>query len=120
MKNILLALTLCLLFGSCENNEEKYRKIIGVWHCTSWTSVRDKTDRCDDNVAFAFNNDKTYSSQLGSEKDQGKFTISGNLLTVSPEGKMDISVEILTLNETELKLLMNNAGIEETLVLKKQ
>jgi hypothetical protein len=109
-----------LILISCQNNEEKYQKIVGVWHCSSWTSVNDKSNRCQDNVSFAFNNDKSYSSQLGDEKDNGTYNISGELLTVSPEGKLDITVQIIKLTDKELTFIMNNAGIEETLALTKQ
>jgi hypothetical protein len=120
MKHFLLVLICCLALSSCQNNEEKYHKIIGVWQCTNWTTVNNPANRCDGNVSFAFNNDKSYTSQLGEEKDNGTYKISGELLTVSPEGKLDITVQIIKLNDTELTFLMNNAGIEETLEMKKQ
>ena len=120
MKHVVFIAFACIFLSACQNNEEKYQKIIGVWHCTSWTTINDKTNRCDGNVSFAFNNDKSYSSQLGGEKEQGTYKISGELLTVTPENKLDITVQIIKLNDTELTFLMNNSGIEETLEMKKQ
>ncbi|MEX0811192.1 MAG: lipocalin family protein [Chitinophagales bacterium] len=120
LKYIILIIAITLLLFSCEDPEQ-YKKISGHWECVEWTSVENPQNRCGGgNVYFKFEENKTYESKLGQTKDQGTYTISGSDLTVSPEGKLDIKVDIQKLNEDTLSFLMNAGGIQEKMVLLKK
>lgn len=116
---ILVSLTI-LLFNSCENPEQ-YKKITGHWECIHWTSVENPNNRCrEGNVYFKFQENKTYESRLGQTVDKGSYKLNENSLTVSPENKLDIKVDMLKLNDDTLSLLMNSGGIEERMILVKR
>jgi hypothetical protein len=99
---------------------EKYEQVTGEWECISWISKADSKDKCNHNVYFKFNEDKTYTSKLGKKEDQGNYKITDDILAVSPEGKMDITVRITKLNSDTMVFLMNQAGVEEILTLVKK
>lgn len=103
---------------SCSNSE-KYEKISGNWECITWINKSNGIDKCNNNVLFNFHPDKNYSSKLGSAQDSGSYKILNGLLYVSPIGKLEFAVKIIKLNNDTLELLMNQAGDEEILTMKK-
>lgn len=113
---ISILISLSVFLFSCEDSE-RYEEIAGHWVCVSWTSELDNQNRCKNDVYFNFNEDRTYTSKLGSDKDTGTYKIARSALTVSPEGKMEIRVDIQKLTNDSLKFLMNAGGIEETMIL---
>lgn len=122
MRFITITLLFSLLFSfySCSNNSKAYTKIVGEWNCTSWIAENSTQDKCDNNAYFKFNEDRTYSSKLGGVEDFGTYKIDRDKLLAQPDGKMVIGVKIITLDETSMTFLMNNAGVKETLKLAKK
>ncbi len=106
-------------FISCSNSED-YTKISGEWKCASWINKVKGVDKCSDNVHFKFQADKTYTSTLGSVTDSGSYKIDGDMLYVTPEGKMELAVKITKLNQDTLEFLMNQSGEDEVLTLVKK
>lgn len=120
MLKFIISLLIATLFFSCEDPEQ-YKKISGHWECVSWTSVQSTANKCGGgNVYFKFAEDKTYESKLGDVNDKGTFTFNGSDLTVSPEGKLDIKVDVQKLGTDTLSFLMNAGGIQEKMVLLKK
>lgn len=115
MKKIIVVL-IGLLLISCDNSEE-YDKIAGEWNCTSWIIASTGEDRCRDNVYFNFKKDKTYSSKIGGLEESGVYKLANGLLYSTPEGKLEIGVEINTLNKDTLQFVMSRSGSKETLTL---
>jgi len=118
MKKAFIISTILFTILSCSTSE-KYQQIAGHWECATWINESQDIDRCNDNVFFNFETDKTYRSQLGSAQDSGTFKIVGDKLYVTPEGKMEFAVRITHLTSDTLQMLMNQAGEEEILTLVK-
>ena len=116
MKKVFLLSTLLVFMFSCSNSE-KYQLISGSWKCNSWINEASGIDKCNNNVRFDFNADKSYQSILGKEKASGEYSIQDDLLYITPEGKMEFAVKINKLNSDTLILLMNQAGNKEVLTL---
>lgn len=115
MKKIIVVVVGLLLI-SC-GNAEKYDKIAGEWNCAEWIVASTGENRCNNNVYFNFKKDKTYSSKIGSLEESGVYKIANGLLYSTPEGKLEIGVEINTLNKDTLQFVMSRSGEKETLTL---
>ncbi len=115
-----LAIIMLVFIAISCTQSEKYEQISGEWVCTSWTSEGSTTNKCNGNVYFEFNEDKTYTSVIGNMKDSGTYKIMDNLLYANPKGKMQIAVQIIQLKADTLGLLMNQAGTKEKLILAKK
>ncbi|QHI36266.1 hypothetical protein IMCC3317_16260 [Kordia antarctica] len=111
-----LGLIFGLLLISCSNSEE-YEKIAGEWNCTTWITESTGADRCRDNVYFNFKGDKTYDSKIGGQEESGTYKIANGLLYSTPKGKLEIGVEITTLNTDTLQFVMSRSGEKEILTL---
>ncbi len=115
MKKLLVVL-FGLLIISCDNSEE-YDKITGEWNCTTWITESTGNDRCNDNVYFNFKRDKTYTSKIGSQEETGIYKIANGRLYSTPEGKLEIGVEINKLSKDSLQFIMSRSGEKEILTL---
>jgi len=115
MKKLLIVIAGLLLI-SCENAEQ-YDIIAGEWNCTEWITESTGTDRCNDNVYFNFKRDKTYASKIGSQEETGSYKIANGLLYSTPDGKLEIGVEINKLNKDTLQFIMSRSGEKEILTL---
>lgn len=115
MKKIIIVI-FGLLLISCDNSEQ-YEKITGEWNCSKWIVESTGKDRCNNNVYFNFKSDKTYVSKIGGLEEVGVYRITNGLLYSTPEGKMEISVEINTLHKDTLQFIMSRSGEKETLTL---
>ena len=118
MKKTFILLAISVLLASCPNNEN-YKRISGQWECTSWVNQSKNIDKCRNNVRFEFRQDKTYNSGLGGARDSGDYRIMNDLLYVTPKGKLEFAVQITKLTGDTLVFLMNQAGEEEILTLKR-
>ncbi len=118
MKKVIL-LAVVLLSMSC-NDSERYKDIVGEWECVNWISVGSSENKCDDNVYFKFNQDKTYASKIGGDDATGVFKIANGLLYSTPEDRMEIAVEINVLNPDTLQFTMSRSGNKEVLTLLKK
>jgi len=116
MKKVFLLSALLVFILSCSNSE-KYQLISGSWKCSSWINKASGIDKCNNNVSFDFNADKSYQSILGKEKASGEYSIQDDLLYITPQGKMEFAVKIIKLKSDTLTLLMNQAGNKEILTL---
>ncbi|WMI69005.1 lipocalin family protein [Mangrovimonas sp. YM274] len=114
----LLVLPLALSLFNC--NSEKYELLNGKWNCLSWTIESSEDNQCSNNVYFMFSPNKTYSSKIGNLEEKGHFILSGDKLICTPEGKMDIGVEINTLTTDTLRFTMNRSGQKEVITLLKE
>ncbi len=119
MKTSAIYFSFFIFIFSCSNSD-KYERIIGEWKCVSWTSEAKGMDKCKNNVYFKFEQNKTYISKIGSEKDSGSFRIQNEMLYVTPAGKKEFVVGINQLNNDTLVFLMNLAGEEEILTLNRK
>ncbi|MBA7578485.1 hypothetical protein ES708_20350 [subsurface metagenome] len=98
----------------------KYEKLIGDWECISWINKASNANKCNNNVYFKFSEDRTYYSKIGKVEDSGKYEIINNILYASPNGKMELAVQIKKINSDTLEFLMNLGGVEEVLTLVKK
>lgn len=91
----------------------------GSWDKQEWKDLTN--DKLIPNqMDFAFDSDRRYEVDYGSEKEIGKYWISGKYLHTVEDGKAEKKVEILKLNQDTLIFQMNRAGtIEEVFLLKK-
>lgn len=112
----LLLLPFLLMFFSCSDSK-RYDTITGDWTCVSWTSPVQSGNQCDDNVFFTFHRDKTYHSNIGGERDTGTYWIDQRFIAFDPNDKLKIKVEVINLTSDTLSFHMNNAGIQEKMVL---
>jgi len=118
MKKVILLVTV-LLAMSC--NDAKYAEdIIGEWECASWIETATSKDKCNNNAYFSFKTDKTYTSKVGAQDTKGTYKIADGILYSQPEGKLEIAVEINTLNADTLSFTMSRSGNEEILTLIKK
>lgn len=114
-----ISLLCIVLFMSC-NDAEYSKNIIGEWECISWIEQATSKDNCNNNVSFTFNEDKTYSSKIQSANATGNYKIENGLLYSTPKGKMEIAVEINTLNTDTLEFTMSRSGNKEIMTLIKK
>ncbi len=109
----LVGLSIYLL--GCDTAE--YETIQGDWHCSSWIVTATGAQQCRGDVRFSFSTEKTYTSDIGSIHQQGKFDIINDQITFYPEGSMAIGVKVDQLNMDTLAFTMNRAGSEEKMIL---
>ena len=118
MRKLLMLLTI-LLIVSC--NDSKYAKdIVGDWECISWIDTATSRDKCNDNAHFSFKEDNTYTSKVGAQETKGTYKIADGILYSKPDDKLEIAVEINTLNADTLSFTMSRSGNEEVLTLIKK
>lgn len=80
MKYFIFLICFIGLIIGCKQNNETAEKLIGNWQAVSWTVPQLSKENNTENVRFEFNTDKTYSAQLGSRSEKGKWYISMGLL----------------------------------------
>jgi len=115
--NKILISAIVSLLVSCTTEQEKYAAISGEWNAAAWLVRGQPSDKNLSNVYFRFNQNKTYQSQLGAQKESGTFRIKGDYLYTQAPDRLEIMVKISKLTSDTLVLDMNNAGQEETLIL---
>ncbi|SDS13516.1 Lipocalin-like domain-containing protein [Formosa sp. Hel1_31_208] len=118
MKKLLLLLTISLTM-SC--NDSKYAEaIVGEWECVSWIDTASSKEKCNNNAYFSFKKDMTYTSKVGAQETNGIYKIVDGVLYSTPKDKLEIAVEINTLNADTLSFTMSRSGNEEILTLIKK
>ena len=119
--NLIRPGSILLLFFifSCSSNENEIL-LHGEWVCTSWTSAVNPANRCNNNVYFKFSEDKKFNSEITTLKEEGTYYIRKDVLYTQAEGRKEINVRILKLNQDTLHFGMNRGGVEEDLVLIKK
>lgn len=124
MKSLLFsrALPVGLIFIfllSCTETESPYnvQELSKSWNCTELYQNDEVQQFIPGTIRFVFNTDSTYSYQGGIHKEQGKWWLEGTLLVTQAEGDMVKKVEIESLNDTTLQLLMNDRGAQTRMKL---
>ena len=118
MKKLVL-IVIVLFVVSCA--DLKYAEdIVGEWECVSWIDVASSKDKCTGNAYFSFKKDKTYTSKVSAQETKGTYKIVDGILYSSPEGKLEIAVEIKKLTVDTLSFTMSRSGNAEILTLVKK
>ncbi|WP_196888500.1 lipocalin family protein [Aureivirga sp. CE67] len=116
-KKVLLLSSLMLSLISCDDSQD-YKDIAGEWKCANWTAESSgNKNMCNDNVYFNFNEDKTYNSKVGGLEEKGTYRLFGGNLYSTPEGKMEIAVELGKMSKDSLQFIMSRSGDKEVLTL---
>lgn len=120
MKYFIFLICFTGLIIGCKQNNETAKKVLGNWQAVSWTVPQLSKENNTENVRFEFNTDKTYSAQLGSHSEKGKWYISMGLLYTQAEGLAEIATKIKKVQNDSLVLELNRGGILEELTLIKK
>lgn len=119
IKTIFLAYTFCIMTISCVNSENK-ALLVGEWKGAEWL-VGDNPSVYDaKKVHFTFTSVGGYSSDFGGDKERGTYILRDDKLYTTPEGQLEIMVEIAKLTKDSLVFNMNRSGQAETLTLVKK
>ncbi len=122
MKHLRLILFLfCATFVaiSCVNSEKKVL-LVGEWKGAEWLVGGNPSDYDAKLVHFSFANDGGYHSDFGGDKEKGTYILRDDKLYTTPEGQLEIMVEIAKLTKDSLVFNMNRSGRAETLTLVKE
>ncbi len=101
---------------SCINSENK-ALIIGNWIGAEWLVGGNSSDYDAKLVHFSFTKAGGYTSEFGNDKENGIYILRDNKLYTTPEGQLEIMVEIAKLTKDSLVFNMNRSGQSETLTL---
>ena len=104
---------------SCDSQEELYKMLEGDWHGVSW--VLEDSDRGYDasSVFFSFNEDRTYTAQLGTREEKGDYYLANQMLYTNAEDQDEMSVRVQRLTNDTMVFRMNRGGQMEILTLAK-
>lgn len=110
MKNSLFIISIFFFLSTCTNEKEQF--LVGKWQATKLMEADQILDVPVEEVFFTFNENKiyTFNSTLN-YKEAGKYEQSGNILYTTDTLQKDAkrkAVKILTLDETSLKLEMED------------
>lgn len=91
----------------------------GDWHGVSW--VLEDSDRGYDasSVFFSFNEDRTYTAQLGTREEKGDYYLANQMLYTNAEDQDEMSVRVQRLTNDTMVFRMNRGGQMEILTLAK-
>ncbi len=107
---------LCLMAISCINTSNK-ALLVGDWKGVEWLVGGNPSDYDAKQVHFNFANNGGYSSEFGADKEKGTYILRDDKLYTTPEGQLEIMVEIAKLTKDSLVFNMNRSGQAETLTL---
>jgi len=108
----------CLFLSACITSYEE-AALHGQWKTTDW-SVVDSGKKISQKMDFTFSADERYEVDYGSQKEVGRYWISGTSLRTIEDGQSEKTVKIKQLTSDSLVLEMNRAGSLEMVVLLKQ
>lgn len=117
-KYTVFVLAYCFMAVSC-NNSEKQTLLMGNWTGAQWLVGGNPSEYDAKQVHFTFTKDG-YSSDFGGEKEKGTYYLRDNDLYTTPDGQMEIMVQIAKLTKDSVVFNMNRSGQAETLTLVKQ
>ena len=108
-----------LTLQSCDSQEKLYEMLEGDWHGVSW--VLEDSDRGYDasSVFFSFNEDRTYTAQLGAREEKGDYYLANQMLYTNAEDQDEMSVRVQRLTNDTMVFRMNRGGQMEILTLAK-
>jgi hypothetical protein len=116
---IFLSLALSLLTVSCINTDNK-KLLVGNWKGAEWLVNGNPSEYDAKLVSFQFAEDGGYQSDFGGDKEKGTYIVRDEKLFTTPEGQLEIMVEIAKLTKDSLVFNMNRSGQAETLILVKE
>ena len=122
MKKIQLVLAcfmMSLLMTSCVQSENK-GLLVGDWKGTQWLVDGNPSEYDAAKVSFHFANDGGYSSDFGGDKEKGTYILREDKLYTTPDGQLEIMVQISKLTKDSLVFDMNRSGRPEKLTLVKK
>jgi hypothetical protein len=114
MKYGIICLLITLLACTFEQNKPL---LIGEWTLLEWKITSTGEQRTGYKMDFTFSDDDTYSVDYGSEKELGKWSISGNNLYTTEQGMARKMVRITQPVNDTLQFEMNRSGQLELITL---
>lgn len=101
---------------SCINTSNK-KLLVGDWKGAEWLVDSNPSIYDAKKVFFHFGNDGGYSSDFGGDKEKGSYLLRDDKLYTTPDGQLEIMVQIAKLTKDSLVFNMNRSGQPETLTL---
>ncbi len=96
---------------------ENTKGVLGEWTAIQWTEANTGEVVEDDPVQFSFRDDKTYTIDYGTEKEEGIYWLEGKRLYTKEEEGIAKKVMLENVKQDTLVIAMNRFGQLETLVL---
>lgn len=109
----------CFGIISCIQSENK-EFLIGKWKGSEWLIDGNPSSYDAKNVHFEFMNSGGYTADFGGSKEKGTYILAEDKLYTTPEGQLEIMVEIAKLTKDSLVFNMNRSGQAEQLTLIKE
>ena len=121
MKRYIIPFTIILTIAwSCQSENQNKTLIIGQWEVDQWLVGMDKTEKQSLKATFNFEENGRYDIDYTTQKEAGKYRVSGNKLYTTEDGQLEKMVKITRLNTDTLEFEMNRGGQKEVLILVKQ
>lgn len=114
---ILALAVLAFIFSSCSSKWDE-ASLYGKWEVDDWV-VNSSGKKISQQMDFAFQSDKTYELDYGTEKEIGTWYLAGEYLHTKENGSIDKSVKIKHLSMDALQFEMNRSGSLEFVTLKR-
>ncbi len=122
MQNKLIALISILILtiiGACQENAFNDQFLKGSWKIHTW-KIESSTELITGKMDMTFEQDGLYQIDYGSEKENGKYWVSGDYLHTVENQKSEKKVKILSLSQDTFSIQMNRSGRIENVVLVKK
>lgn len=107
-----------LIAVSCVNSDNK-ALLVGNWKGAEWLAEGKTSGNDASKVQFSFAGDGGYNSDFGGAKEKGTYILRNDKLYTTPDGQLEIMVEVAKLTKDSLVFNMNRSGQAETLILVK-
>ncbi len=118
MKNANLLSILLIFLLSCTPDSYK-TDILGSWKQVEWTIV-ESGQAIKQTMDFTFFDNERYEVDYGTEKEVGKYWLTGSDLYTKEDNRVEKKVKIMVLTQDSLVFEMNRAGrLEEVVLIKK-
>lgn len=113
---ILIAFIISII--SCVQSENKVF-LVGKWQGTQWLVDGNPSEYDAKQVNFTFDKVGGYTANFGNSNEKGTYILTEDKLYTTPEGQLEIMVEIAKLTKDSLVFNMNRSGRPEQLTLLK-
>lgn len=114
-----ILLIVCIYIISCNQSKNK-ALLVGEWKGTEWLVDGNPSEYDAKQVSFTFDTDGGYSANFGNSAEKGMYLVRDNKLFTTPEGQLEIMVEIAKITKDSLVFNMNRSGRAEQLTLIKE
>lgn len=120
MKHTIHYLLLAILaLPACKRVNDNNPALIGAWQGTEWLVFGKPMGQDATQVEFEFTAEGDYMARFGNQEENGVWRTQKDKLYTTAQGKKEIMVKILQLDDNILKFEMNRGGQQETIELKK-